>query len=121
MKTQKMTQFTQLDTLNKNFQLLEVPSMVGTLINMISDLHSKQDAFQGYIAKFTDSVEIGDRYMTPQEAMKYLGMSKGTFEKYRYKTKIKIHGIQLDNKSWFKKSDLDRFMMSYKANLDRLA
>lgn len=67
MITEKLTQFdknhfNQLESLNKNLQLLEMPSMVMNIYNMINDLHSKQDAFQGYIQKFTDSVEIGDRY-----------------------------------------------------------
>ncbi len=86
MITEKVTQFdknhfNQLESLNKNLQLLEMPSMVMSIYKMINDLHLKQDAFQGYIEKFTDSVEIGDRYLTPQEAMDYLGFSKGTFDK----------------------------------------
>jgi hypothetical protein len=126
MITEKLTQFdknhfNQLESLNKNIQLLEMPSMVMSIYKMINDLHLKQDAFHGYMQKFTDSLEIGDRYMTPQEAMDYLGFSKGTFEKYRYKSKIKIKGCQLDGKTWFKKSDLDRFMLTYQAKSDGLA
>jgi hypothetical protein len=126
MITEKLTQFdknhfNQLESLNKNLQLLEMPSMVMNIYNMINDLHSKHDAFQGYIQKFTDSVEIGDRYLTPQEAMDYLGFSKGTFDKYRYSSKVKIKGYQLDGKTWFKKSDLDRFMLTYHAKSGGLA
>jgi len=121
MKPEKPTnfnkdRFNQLESLNKNIQLLEMPTMVMSIYNMINDLHSKHDAFQVYIQKFTDSVEIGDRYMTPQVAMDYLGFCKGTFDKYRYNSKIKIKGCQLDGKTWFKKSDLDRFMLTYQAN-----
>jgi len=121
MKTEKLTQFNQIETLNKNFQLLEVPSMAMTIITMINDLLSKQEAFQGYLEKITDSVEITDGYMTPQQAMDYLGFSRGTFDKYRYKTKVKIKGYPLDGKTWFKKSDLDRFMLTYQAKSDDLA
>jgi hypothetical protein len=121
MKTENLTQFNQIETLNKNFQLLEVPSMAMTIIKMINDLQSKQEAIQGYLEKITDSVEIGDRYLTPQEAMNYLGFSKGTFDKYRYNSKITIKGFQLDGKTWFKKSDLDRFMLTYQAKSAVLA
>jgi hypothetical protein len=126
MISEKLTQydknhFHQLESLNKNIQLLEMPSMVMSIYNMINDLHLKQDAFQGYIEKFTDSVEIGDGFLTPQAAMDYLSFSKGTFDKYRYKSKIKIKGYQLDGKTWFKKSDLDRFMLTYQAKSGGLA
>lgn len=126
MKSEKLTQFdknhlNQLESLNKNIQLLEMPTMVMSIYKMINDLHLKQDAFQQYIQKLTDNVEIGDRYLTPQEAMDYLGFSKGTFDKYRYSSEIKIKGYQLDGKTWFKKSDLDRFMLTYQAKSGGLA
>jgi len=80
-------QFSQLESLNKNIQLLEMPALVMSIYKMINELHLKHDALQGYMQKFTDSLEVGDKYMTPQEAMSYLGFSKGTFDKYRYKSK----------------------------------
>jgi hypothetical protein len=101
--------------------LLEVPSLVINIYKAIEQLHKKQDAIQEYIAKYTSSADVGDRYLTPQEAMDYLGFSKGTFDKYRYNTKIKIKGCQLYGKTWFKKSDLDRFMITYGAKSGLLA
>ena len=111
----------QLESLNKNFQLLEMPSLVINIYKSIEQLHKKQDAIQEYISKYTSSLEIGDGFMTPQQAMDYLSFSKGTFEKYRYKSKIKIKGYQLDGKTWFKKSDLDLFMLTYQAKSGGLA
>jgi hypothetical protein len=110
----------QLESLNKNLQLLEMPSLVINIYKAIEQLHQKHDAMQEYISKNTSSSE-GDRYLTPQEAMDYLGFSKGTFDKYRYSTKIKIKGFQLDGKSWFKKSELDKFMLTYQAKSAGLA
>ena len=107
--------FNQLESLNKNLQLLEMPTLVTGIFKLITDLHSKHDTIKEFLEKFSDSLEIGDRYLTPQDAMNYLGFSKNTFDKYRYTTKVKIKGYQLDGKAWFKKSDLDRFMMSYEA------
>ena len=107
--------FNQLESLNKSLQLLEMPTLVTGIFKLITDLHSKHDTIKEFLEKFSDSLEIGDRYLTPQDAMNYLGFSKNTFDKYRYTTKVKIKGYQLDGKAWFKKSDLDRFMMSYEA------
>jgi hypothetical protein len=125
MKNQEMHEYinhlSQLESLNKNFQLLEMPSLVINIYKSIEQLHKKQDAIQEYISKYTSSLEIGDGFMTPQQAMDYLSFSKGTFEKYRYKSKIKIKGYQLDGKTWFKKSDLDLFMLTYQAKSGGLA
>jgi hypothetical protein len=111
----------QLEALNKSLQLLEMPSIVINIYKAIEQLHKKQDAIHEYLAKHNSISDSSDRYLTPQEAMNYLGFSKGTFEKYRYNSKIKIKGCQLDGKSWFKKSDLDRFMLSYQAKSGGLA
>ena len=86
-------------------------------IKMIYDLNSR---IYNELLKQHNSLKSGeekskDKYLTPQGAMDYLGMSRGTFEKYRYISKIKINGYQLDGKTWFKKSDLDLFMLTYKA------
>ena len=125
MKNQELHEclghLSQLESLNKNLQLLEMPSLVINIYKAIEQLHKKHDAIQDYIAKYTRSVNVGDRYLTPQEAMDYLGFSKGTFDKYRYNSKIKIQGCQLDGKTWFKKSDLDRFMFTYDAKSGLLA
>jgi hypothetical protein len=125
MKNQELHKYighlTQLESLNKNLQLLEMPSLVINIYKAIEQLHIKNDAIQEYIVKYTSSLEIGDGFMTPQKAMDYLSFSKGTFDKYRYKSKIKIKGYQLDGKTWFKKSDLDRFMLTYQAKSSDLA
>jgi hypothetical protein len=105
----------QLESLNGSLQLLEMPSIVINIYKAIEQLHEKQDAINDYIAKTNSASDNGDRYMTPQEAMNYLGFSKNTFDKYRYSSIVKITGYQLDGKTWYKKSDLDRFMLTYQA------
>jgi hypothetical protein len=114
-------QFSELDHINKNLKLLELPAVVASISNMIEQLNAKHDAIQEYMIKLNQKHELGDRYMTPQDAMEYLGFSRGTFEKYRYNTKIKIKGYPLDGKTWFKKSDLDMFMLTYQAKSGCLA
>jgi phosphoribosylaminoimidazole-succinocarboxamide synthase len=125
MKNQELHEYighlSQLESLNKNLQLLEMPSLVINIYQAIEQLHKKQDAMNDYMVKVSSSLENGDRYLTPQEAMEYLSFSKGTFDKYRYSSQIKIKGYQLDGKTWFKKSDLDRFMLTYQAKSGGLA
>ena len=124
MKIQEFHEYnnkTQLESLNKNLQLLEMPALVVNIYKAIEELHIKHDAITNYMLKVTSSLDIGDRYLTPQEAMDYLSFSKGTFDKYRYNSKIKIKGCQLDGKTWFNKSDLDRFMLTYQAKSGGLA
>jgi hypothetical protein len=124
MKNQQFHEYnnkTQLESLNKNLQLLEMPALVVNIYKAIEELHIKHDAMNDYMVKISSSLEIGDRYLTPLEAMDYLSFSKGTFDKYRYSSKVKIKGYQLDGKTWFKKSDLDRFMLTYQAKSADLA
>jgi len=64
---------------------------------------------------FTDTsvTENSDGYISASEARNYLGMSQNTFDKYRYNSKIKLKGCKLDGKLWYKKSELDLFMLTY--------
>jgi len=118
----KVVQFPDpIENLQQTLNLLKLPAEVGANSKLLLDLHSKVDAIQEFILKFSDNIELGDKYMPPKKAYKYLGMCESTFEKYRYKTKVKIKGYPLDGKYWFKKSDLDRFMMLYQVRSEQLA
>jgi len=55
-------------------------------------------------------------WITPREAIKYLGISQNTFDKYRYSTPYKIEGYPLDGITLFRKKDLDSFVTSYALN-----
>ncbi len=113
-----------MDNISQIFQCLIHASELNSNIKMMYDLNSKiynelikqNNNLSGFAVE-----KPADSYLTPQQAMNYLGMSKGTFDKYRYSSKVKIKGYQLDGKSWFKKSDLDRFMLTYQAKSGGLA
>jgi hypothetical protein len=93
---------------------------VASCTESLLELHSKVDAIQRFILKFSDSNQ-DDRYLSPKEASAYLGMSETTFDKYRYETKVRIKGYKLDGKNWYKRSDLDRFMLTYESKAAGLA
>jgi hypothetical protein len=52
-------------------------------------------------------------YLDAKAAAAYCGMSRGTFDKYRYKSAIKIKGYPIDGKILYKREDLDGFIKLY--------
>jgi hypothetical protein len=97
--------------LQKTLTIFSLPDRVAVLEQSLQNLHKKLDALQKFMVKFSDNIELGDRYMGPKKAMDYLDMTEGTFDKYRYHTIVKIKSYKLDNSNRYKKSDLDRFML----------
>ena len=121
-ESSKVDQFQDpLENLHRTLNLLKLPDDVASNTKSLIQLHTKIDALQDFIVKFNENIDLGDRYMTPKEASDYLGMSITTFDKYRYNTKIKIKGCKLDGKNWYRKSDLDLFMLTYDAKSQGLA
>jgi hypothetical protein len=104
-----------LETMQQTMRLFELPGQMAATYQTLSDLHRKIDSIQSFMSSFSEHIEVGDRYMSAKEASTYLGMSENTFNKYRYEAKVKIKGCKLDGKNWYKKSDLDRFMLTYEA------
>jgi len=109
-----------IENLHRTLNLLKLPDEVASCTESLLELHSKVDAIQRFILKFSDSNQ-DDRYLSPKEASAYLGMSETTFDKYRYETKVRIKGYKLDGKNWYKRSDLDRFMLTYESKAAGLA
>ena len=108
-----------------NIDLRKISELIQGFLNINDDLkkahllnmriYNEVISLKGSHFECTAQNVIKDGYLTPSEAQKYLGMSKGTFDKYRYTSKIKIKGYQLDGKTWYKKDDLDKFMLTYQA------
>ena len=101
------------ETLNGVSAILALPSLIIELKAMIESRNNEISNLRDMIHNISSNIKGEDRYMSAEEARSYLGMSKGTFEKYRFSSKDKIKAYPLDGKHWFKKSDLDRFMSLY--------
>ena len=108
-------QLSSYETLQQTLELFKLVPKVESIEGSIQQIHDKQDAIIGLLEKLLESSNFDDGYKTPSEAMEYLSMCQNTFDKYRYSTKIKIKGYQLDGKTWYKKCDLDKFMLTYQA------
>jgi hypothetical protein len=52
-------------------------------------------------------------YLDAKAAAEYCGLSRGTFDKYRYRTAVKIRGFRLDGKVLYRRDDLDEFIRLY--------
>jgi glucan phosphorylase len=111
----------QLEMLNGVVAIVTLPSLINELKTMISNRNDEISSLKDIVLSLSSNLKGEDRYMSAEDAQKYLGMSKGTFEKYRYSTKVKFKSYPLDGKHWFKKSDLDRFMSLYSLKTAGLA
>jgi hypothetical protein len=101
--------------------ILKVPSIVSENTDSIREINSKLESILGFLGNYPRTNDSDDRYMDAKEAAAYLGMCPNTFDKYRYKAKIKIKGYKLDGKVKYKKSELDLFMLTYNAKSQGLA
>jgi hypothetical protein len=65
------------------------------------------------IRTMTARPEKADGWIDAREAAEYMGLSAGSFDKYRYTANPKIKGYKLDGKTLYKRSDLDSFIKLY--------
>ena len=62
-----------------------------------------------------------DGWMDAKGAAKYLDLSPGTFDKYRYETTPRITGFKLGGKTLYKRGDLDNFVKLWEIKSSGLA
>lgn len=103
----------QSEMLNGVTAIVALPHLINDIKRIILQRDGEIANLKKMILHLCANLKGEDRYMSAEEARQYLGMSKGTFDKYRYNTNYKFKSYPLDGKHWFKKSDLDRFMSLY--------
>ena len=103
----------QTEMLNGVMAIVAIPSLINEIKGIILHRDGEIANLKKMILDLCANLNGQDRYMSAEEARQYLGMSKGTFDKYRYNKNYKFKSYPLDGKHWFKKSDLDRFMSLY--------
>jgi hypothetical protein len=103
-----------LDGIAVGMQLVQVLPLLQQTVRQLSDLRSdvvKLQARQAPPPPKSDFDEVG--YLDAESARKYLSMSKNTFEKYVYSEKVKIPRYRVGGKNFFKKKDLDLFVLTW--------
>jgi len=113
--SEKVVPFSQpLDGIAIGMQLVQVLPLLQQTVKQLSDLRSDVANLQARQAPpppKSDSDEVG--YLDAESARKYLSMSKNTFEKYVYSEKVKIPRYRVGGKNFFKKKDLDLFVLTW--------
>lgn len=97
---------------------------IGAIPALVSEFRQLRQEFAALREKLElqpDSATTDDGWLDAKDAARYMGLSPGTFEKYRYRTSHKITGYKLDGKTLFKRSDLDTFVRLYELKSSGLA
>lgn len=112
---EKIVPFAQpLDGIAVGIQLAQVYPMLQLLSRQVSELTAQVAKLKVQQAPPPPKSEFDDvGYLDAEGARKYLSMSKNTFEKHVYSAKVKIRRYPVGGKNYFKKSELDLFMLTW--------
>lgn len=114
LAAQKIVQFNQpLDSIALGMQLVQVLPILQQLSQQQTENCALIKAMQVQISRLQKSNANEPGWLDAEEARKYLSMSKNTFEKHVYSAKIKIPRHRVDGKNFFRKQDLDLFMLTW--------
>jgi len=102
---------------------LQVGGVIHALLSQIQALNGKMDSLMTENRQRAARVSepSKDGWLDSKNAAKYLGISSGSFDKYRYGSAVKIKGYPLDGKILYKRDDLDNFVKLYAIKLQGLA
>ena len=88
--------------------LAELPQIIQEMRSHAKALHDLRSRIDELLNKSrTSSV---DGWMDAKRATAYLGVSTGTFDKFRYSTCPKIRGYKVGGKVFYQRTDLDAFI-----------
>jgi len=93
--------------------MLEGIAALPSLLAEVRDLQRQIASMAEELARRRDGSDNPDGWLGPREAAKYLGISMGTFDKFRYEATPRLKGSALDGKTLFKKADLDVYVRLY--------
>jgi Helix-turn-helix domain len=88
-----------------------ISAVLDSLRAEIAALREEMSALRRLISSRGSPAAPG--YLDAKAAAEYCGMSRGTFDKYRYRTAVKIRGFRLDGKVLYRRDDLDEFIRLY--------
>ena len=87
---------------------------VRILPEALSLLRRQEDVLRALIGELRAAKHVSEvGWLDTKAAAAYLGISRGSFDKYRYQTTPSIKGYPLDGKVLYRKGDLDSFVMLY--------
>ena len=91
--------------------LAELPQIVQEMRSQAKELHDLRRRIDELLNKSVGGPVDG--WMDAKRAAAYLGVSAGTFDKFRYVTHPKIKGYKAGGKTFYQRIDLDSFIKLY--------
>lgn len=103
-------------------QLTQVVPMLRTITALVQEQGQHIRRLCDCVTRLTENTNGDyDKWLSAEEAAEHMGLSMNSFDKYRYKTEVRIKGHRLDGSLRYKKSDLDRFILTYDVKSKGLA
>ena len=104
---------------SENEAVLQMFQVLGELPKLLSQVAEQQRQIEilAYEVRILERFiqtpsEEADGWLDASRAKKYLGISRNTFDKYRYpkESKIILRGHKVDGKTLYKRAEIDRFV-----------
>ena len=84
------------------------------LTQMVAAMQKEIAALRGLVVELARSKSAdSDGWLDAKDAAKYMDISPGSFDKYRYNTSPRLTGYALDGKTLYNKRDIDSFIRLY--------
>jgi hypothetical protein len=90
-----------------------ISAVLDSLRAEITALREEMSALRRLITSTSRGSAAAPGYLDAKAAAEYCSISRGTFDKYRYRTAVKIRGFRLDGKVLYRRDDLDEFIRLY--------
>ena len=100
------------------FALSQFLAGIADLPLIIQGLKSQSEEFQKLRQEISELLRCSrpssvEGWMDAKRAAAYLGVSAGTFDKFRYLTQPKLKGYKAGGKTYYQRADLDNFIKLY--------
>ena len=91
--------------------LAELPQIVREMKSQAKELHDLRERIDELLNKACGSSVDG--WMDAKRVAAYLGISMGTFDKFRYLTSPSLKGYKVGGKIYYQRIDLDNYFKLY--------
>ena len=112
--SEKVLPFEQpLEGIALGMQLVQVLPILQQVLQRQTEIFGQMKSMQVQISGMQKPDGDQPEWLDAEGALKYLSMSKNTFQKHVYSAKVKIRRYPVGGKNYFKKSELDLFMLTW--------
>jgi len=102
-----------LDAIALGMQLVQVLPILQQVLQRQTEIFGQMKSLQVQISGMQKPDGDQPEWLDAEGALKYLSMSKNTFEHHVYSAKVKIPRYRVGGKNYFKRSELDLFVRTW--------